>query len=104
MAWFLLIIGGCFEVVGVSSINRLVAKRTVQNMLLLVVAFALSFLLLSLAMNTIPMGTAYAVWTSIGTAGSALMGMFFFGDSKSIQRVFFIGLIIAATVGLKLIS
>ncbi|EUJ37118.1 DMT family transporter [Brochothrix campestris] len=104
MAWLLLIIGGCFEVVGVSSINRLVAKRNAQNMLLLVVAFALSFLLLSLAMNTIPMGTAYAVWTSIGTAGSALMGMFFFGDSKSVKRVFFIGLIIAATVGLKLIS
>ncbi|SLM96597.1 Quaternary ammonium compound-resistance protein SugE [Brachybacterium faecium] len=104
MAWIILIIGGCFEVVGVASINRWVNKKNIKHMVELVITFALSFALLSYAMNTIPMGTAYAVWTSIGTAGSAIVGMFFFGDAKSVRRILFITLIIAATVGLKLIS
>ncbi len=50
------------------------------------------------------MGTAYAIWTGIGTVGGALVGMFFFGESKEWRRVLFIGMVLAAAVGLKQIS
>jgi Membrane transporters of cations and cationic drugs len=59
---------------------------------------------LSYAMNTIPMGTAYAVWTGIGASGGALIGMFFFGESKDWKRIVFITMILIATIGLKITS
>ena len=68
------------------------------------VAMFTSGYLLLLAQRTIPMGTAYAVWTGIGAVGTFLLGILLFGDLATIQRFFFIGLIVMGIVGLKMES
>jgi quaternary ammonium compound-resistance protein SugE len=60
--------------------------------------------LLLLAQRTIPMGTAYAVWTGIGAVGAFLLGLLLFGESATLARFFFVGLIVVGIVGLKLSS
>lgn len=104
MAWFALVIAGFLEVFGVGMINRLNKKRDVLSLLLLMIGFSGSFFCLSFAMETLPMGTAYAVWTGIGASGGALIGMFLFGETKSFKRIFFIMLILISAIGLKLVS
>ena len=67
-------------------------------------AMLISFVLLSYAMKTLPVGTTYAVWTGIGAAGTALMGMLLFGESREAARLVCIGLIIAGILGLRLVE
>lgn len=104
MAWLFLIIAGMGEVLGVVAINQLNKRKSIPNLLLLIAGFALSFLCLTIAMESIPMGTAYAIWTGIGTVGSALIGMILFGESRDRKRIFFIALVLCAAIGLKLIT
>ncbi|TWT09004.1 multidrug efflux SMR transporter [Planomicrobium sp. CPCC 101079] len=104
MAWVYLILAGCFEVLGVIGMNRVVKYKTVQSYVVLVGGFVISFSLLSLAMKTLPMGVSYAVWTGIGTVGGTLIGMFVYGESKDWKRLLFISMILAGVVGLKLTS
>jgi len=66
--------------------------------------FGLSFLFLTLAMNDLPMGTAYAVWTGIGAAGGAVLSMVLYNESKDWKRLVCIGLVLSATIGLKLVG
>ncbi|WP_372629619.1 multidrug efflux SMR transporter [Cohnella sp.] len=101
MAWFALVLAGMFEVVGVLAMNRLKQKKDKLSVLLLVLGFIVSFALLSVAMKTISMGTAYAVWTAIGTVGGTLVGMLLYGESRQPRRIFFLALVVAAVVGLK---
>ncbi|ASS68019.1 MULTISPECIES: multidrug efflux SMR transporter [unclassified Paenibacillus] len=101
MAWAYLIGAGLCEIFGVAMMNRLTRRRDFVSLLLLAAGFALSFSLLSLAMRTIPMGTAYAIWTGIGASGGALVGMLFYGESKNPLRILFIVLVLGAAVGLK---
>lgn len=103
MDWLLLIFGGLFEVVGVIGIKRTAEKNNLVNNLLLIGGFIMSFQLLVRAMETIPLSTAYAVWTGIGTVGAAVVGMVFFKESKSWLRVACILGIIFSVVGLKLV-
>jgi quaternary ammonium compound-resistance protein SugE len=63
-----------------------------------------SFAFLSLALKTLPIGTAYAVWTGIGAAGTAIIGIYFFGESRDALRIVCIGLIIAGVAGLRVFS
>ncbi|MCZ8538327.1 multidrug efflux SMR transporter [Paenisporosarcina quisquiliarum] len=102
MAWIYLILAGAFEVVGVNGMNLVNKKKSIVSFLTLIIGFAASFILLALAMKSLPMGLAYAVWTGIGTIGGTLVGMLFYGDPKDWKRIAFIGIIIAAVVGLKL--
>lgn len=104
MNWFLLIAAGLFEVAGVTGISKFNEKKSLTSFFFMTTGFGASFLLLAQAMQTISMGTAYAVWTGIGTAGSALIGMLFLGEAKEWKRLAFIGLIISSTIGLKLVS
>lgn len=104
MAWFFLIFAGLFEVVGVLIMNRMRGKVTAANLLLLAAAFATSFSLLSIAMKSISMGTAYAIWTAVGTVGGTLIGMLFYGESREVLRIFFLCLVVGSVVGLKLIG
>ncbi|PSL35160.1 paired small multidrug resistance pump [Planomicrobium soli] len=104
MAWVYLILAGCFEVLGVIGMNRVIKYKTIQSYVVLVGGFVISFSLLALAMKTLPMGISYAVWTGIGTVGGTLVGMFIYGESKDWKRLAFIGMILAAVVGLKLTS
>jgi paired small multidrug resistance pump len=101
MSWICLIGAGLCEIFGVTMMNRLARRRDLVSLLLLAGGFALSFSLLSLAMRTIPMGTAYAIWTGIGASGGALVGMLFYGESKNALRILFIVLVLGAAVGLK---
>ena len=104
MAWTSLIVAGLFEMVGVAMINRLHKDRNWQSLVLLVLAFGLSFIFLAYAMETLPMGTAYAIWTGIGASGGAIMGMVLYGESKDWKRIVFISMVLGAAVGLKLVS
>ena len=104
MAWFALVIAGFLEVFGVGMINRLNKKRDALSLILLIIGFSGSFFCLSFAMETLPMGTAYAVWTGIGASGGALIGMFLFGETKSFKRILFIMIILISAIGLKLVS
>ncbi|APC49702.1 DMT family transporter [Virgibacillus halodenitrificans] len=104
MAWLFLIFAGLFEMIGVLMISKLHKDRSWQSLLLLFLGFGASFLFLSFAMETLPMGIAYAVWTGIGASGGAIVGMILYGESKDWKRVAFIAMIIGATIGLKLVS
>lgn len=104
MGWVLLMLAGLFEVVGVLGMNKIKQSRHWNGYIIFVTGIVGSFALLSMAMRTIPMGTAYAIWTGIGTVGGALVGMVLYGESKEWRRMFFIGLVLAAVVGLKLIG
>ncbi len=70
--------------------------------LLIIIFMILSLLFLSFSLKTIPMGTAYACWTAIGAIGVIIFGIFFLGESANLLRIFFIGLVIAGIIGLKL--
>ena len=104
MAWIAIIAAGFCEVFGVAMMNRWQEKKNVSTILLLIISFGLSLLLLSYAMNTVSMSTAYAVWTGIGASGGALIGMMFFSESKDWKRILFIAMILISTIGLKLLS
>jgi paired small multidrug resistance pump len=104
MAWIFLIVAGIFEMFGVTMINRLNKYRNFQSAALLILGFGGSFLFLSLAMKSLPMGTAYAVWTGIGASGGAILGMLMYGEVKDWRRIVCIIMILGAAVGLKLIA
>lgn len=104
MAWVTLLFAGLFEVVGVMGMNLVVKHNKIQSYIVLILGFLASFSLLSIALETLPMGLAYAVWTGIGTVGGTLVGMFVYGEAKDWKRILFIALIITAIVGLKLTS
>lgn len=104
MSWFILLIAGLLEVIGVVILNEITRTKRKSLVVLLAIAFICSFSTLKVAMNDIPMGTAYAIWSGIGTGGGTLVGMLIYNESKNAKRIFFIGLIIFSIVGLKLIS
>ena len=104
MAWIALIFAGLFEMFGVLMINKMHKDRTWQSLALLILGFGVSFILLGYAMESLPMGTAYAIWTGIGASGGAILGMIFYGESKDWKRLVFIGMVLGAAIGLKLVS
>lgn len=104
MAWLYLIIAGVCEVIGVILMKIATKKKSWIPKLMLIVSFTISFFFLSLAMKSIPMGTAYAIWTGIGTAGSALLGILIFKESADWRRLAFLSCILCGAIGLKLIS
>lgn len=104
MSWLFLVIAGTFEMFGVGTIKLYTEKKNLPSLLLLLAAFGGSFVFLYLAMKQLPMGIAYAVWTGIGTAGGAILGMLVYGESKDKRRIFFIFLIIASVIGLKIMA
>ncbi|CAM2928059.1 multidrug efflux SMR transporter [Paenibacillus sediminis] len=104
MSWLFLVIAGCFEVLGVIGMKWAALRKGWKAYILLGFSGLSSFSFLSLAMRGLPMGTAYAVWTGIGTVGGALLGMFLYNEPKEWRRVLFIVMILGSAVGLKLIS
>ncbi len=104
MGWIYLIMAGMFEI-GFTTCLKLsdnfsVLKWSVGFFL----CISTSFFLLNKAIQTIPMGTAYAVWTGIGAVGTAIVGMLLYRESADIWRLFFIFLLIGSIIGLKLVS
>ncbi|WP_019413459.1 multidrug efflux SMR transporter [Paenisporosarcina sp. TG20] len=104
MAWLSLIVAGLFEMTGVVMIHQVHKNRNWKSITGLLASFGASFLFLAFAMETLPMGTAYAVWTGIGASGGAILGMVLYGESKTKLRILFILMVLGAAVGLKLVS
>lgn len=104
MAWISLILAGLCEMLGVTMINKLHKDRNLKSLLLLILGFGASFMFLAYSMKTLPMGTAYAIWTGIGASGGAILGMALYGESKDWKRLVFIGMVLGAAIGLKLVS
>ncbi|WP_435641246.1 quaternary ammonium compound efflux SMR transporter SugE [Micavibrio aeruginosavorus] len=104
MAWVLLILAGLFEIgwaIGLKYTNGFTAPMPTA---LTVIAMIISVVLLGLAVRDLPIGTAYAVWTGIGTVGTVILGMVLFGDPATIIRLTCITMIVAGILGLKFLS
>ena len=106
MAWIYLLLAGVFEWGWPVGLKLGITETSYDFMWLTFAGVAMftSGYLLLLAQRTIPMGTAYAVWTGIGAVGTFLLGILFFGDAATLARFFFIGLIVVGIVGLKMAS
>ncbi len=107
MNWIILIIAGLFEVAFASCLGK--AKETTGNEMYLwyggfLVSLTISMVLLVKATQSLPIGTAYAVWTGIGAVGTAFMGIFVFKDPVSFWRIFFLFTLIGSIIGLKSVS
>ncbi len=101
MAWVYLMFAGLFEV-GFASTLKLTENFTkLWPTLSFSVCILLSFLLLNRALRDIPIGTAYAVWTGIGAAGTALVGIFFYQEPATALRLDFLATLVGSIVGLK---
>ena len=104
MAWIYLLAAGLFEI-GFTTFLKLSEGFTkLLPSLGFLVFSATSFWLLTIAMKTIPLGTAYAVWTGIGAFGTVIVGILFFNDPISFWRIFFLTVLVGSIVGLKLVS
>ena len=102
MAWVLLIVAGLFETGFAVALKYSDGFSRLVPSVLFVVFAVLSFTLLNLALRTLPVGTAYAVWTGIGAAGTALLGIVLLGEPVSVARLASIALIVVGVVGLQL--
>ena len=101
-AWVLLGLAGLAEIVWVIALKYSEGFTRPVASALTVLSLAVSMLLLGWAVKTLPIGTAYAVWTGIGAAGAAMAGLYLFGESANPARLLCIGLVIVGVVGLKL--
>ena len=104
MAWIYLFIAGILECGWAVGMKYTEGFSKLIPSVLVLITMAGSVWLLSVSMKTIPVGTAYAVWTGIGATGVAVIGMIFLGESKDILRILCLLLIVAGIVGLKLFS
>jgi quaternary ammonium compound-resistance protein SugE len=104
MAWVYLVIAGMLEVAWATAMKFSEGFTRLWPTVAMAVLMLASFGLLSQAMKTLPLGTAYGVWTGIGAVGSVLVGIFFFGESRELVRVLCMVLILSGIVGLKLTS
>jgi quaternary ammonium compound-resistance protein SugE len=107
MSWILLVIGGLFEVAFAFCLGK--AKETTGNEMFLwyagfLVTLSISMALLIKATQTLPIGTAYAVWTGIGAVGSVILGILVFKEPTTFLRLFFLTTLIASIIGLKAVS
>ena len=104
MAWLLLFLAGLLEVGWAVGLKYTDGFTRPWPTAATIVAMIGSVVLLALAVRTLPLGTAYAVWTGIGTAGAVLLGVVLFNEPATLARLFFVGLIVAGIVGLKLVT
>ncbi len=104
MAWVYLAIAGLLEVGWAIGLKYTEGLTRLWPTILTAVAIIGSMGFLALALRTLPMGTAYAVWTGIGTVGTVALGILLFNEPSDVLRLACIGLILAGIVGLKLVS
>lgn len=104
MSWLLLVIAGILEVAWALGLKYTEGFTKLWPSVFTVFAIIASLSLLGLAMRTLPVGTAYAVWTGIGAVGTVIAGIFLFKDPATFARIFSICLILAGLIGLKLSS
>lgn len=104
MAWAILIIAGVLETGWAIGLKFTEGFSRPVPTILTVLAMVLSIVLLGLALKSLSVGTAYAVWTGIGTTGTVLLGIYLFGEPATAARLACIGLIVAGIVGLKFVG
>ena len=104
MAWLLLTIAGIFEIAFAFGMKWSEGFTRLMPALFTIATGLSSVVLLSFSLRTLPVGTAYAVWTGIGAAGTVTLGMLLLGDSAAPMRLLCIGLILAGVIGLRLVS
>ena len=102
MAWILLIVAGLFEVCWAVGLKYTDGFRRILPSVLVVISIVASMIFLSLAVRSIPIGTAYAVWVGIGVLGAAVLGIILFQDSVTLPRLVFLSLLLVSMIGLKL--
>jgi len=101
MAWIYLSIAGLFEIFWAISLKYTDGFNNLRWSMLTIAGMAASFYFLAEALKTLPVGTAYAIWTGIGAVGTAVLGILLFSESAALPRLACIGLIIAGIIGLK---
>jgi quaternary ammonium compound-resistance protein SugE len=104
MAWTILILAGLFEIGWAIGLKYTDGFTRLIPTILTAGSMIISVVLLGLALRELPVGSAYAVWTGIGTVGTALLGMYFFGEPATVIRLVCIGLIVAGIGGLKFLA
>jgi quaternary ammonium compound-resistance protein SugE len=104
MAWLYLFIAGLFEIGWAIGLKYTQGFTRLVPTMLTLASMAVSLGLLGLALKSLPVGTAYAVWTGIGTVGTAILGIVLLGEPATALRLACIGLIVAGIVGLKLVA
>mgnify|MGYP001263404545 FL=1 len=102
MAWLILILAGAFEIGWAVGLKWTDGFTRPLPTILTALSMIVSLGLLGLALRDLPLGTAYAVWTGVGTVGTAILGIWLFGDAATPARLLCIGLIVAGIAGLKL--
>ncbi|EML5380096.1 quaternary ammonium compound efflux SMR transporter SugE [Enterobacter bugandensis] len=102
MSWIILFIAGLLEVVWAIGLKYTHGFTRLTPSVITVTAMIVSIVLLSWAMRSLPVGTAYAVWTGIGAVGAAITGIVLLGESASLARIASLALIVAGIIGLKL--
>lgn len=107
MNWILLIIAGCFEVGFTACLGKAKETSGTESTLWMTgffICLSTSMFLLYKATQTLPIGTAYAVWTGIGAVGTVLVGIFVFKEPATFWRIFFLTTLIASIIGLKFVA
>ena len=102
MAWLILVLAGLFEVAWAVGLKYTDGFTKLWPTVGTILATLISLGLLGIAMKTLPLGTAYAVWVGVGAVGTAILGIVLFGESADTGRLISLGLILAGIVGLKL--
>jgi quaternary ammonium compound-resistance protein SugE len=102
MAWIYLVIAGLLETGWAIGLKYTDGFRRPVPSVLTLVGIAASMALLGLAVRTIPIGTAYAIWVGIGTVGAVILGIILFDEPRDFARMFFVALLIVSLIGLKL--
>lgn len=102
MAWVYLVLAGLFEIGWAVGLKYTYGFTRLWPSVLTSLSMALSLALLSIALRTLPLGTAYAMWTGIGAVGTVILGIVLFDEPASVARITCAGLIVAGIVGLKL--
>jgi quaternary ammonium compound-resistance protein SugE len=104
MAWLWLIIAGLLEVGWAIGLKETQGFTRLVPSILTAIALAASMFLLALAAREIPIGTAYPIWVGIGALGTAVLGMYLYGEPASAARIVFIALLVGSIIGLKVTS
>lgn len=104
MAWFYLFLAGIFECAWAVGLKYTDGFTKLVPSLFTILAMAISLYLLSISLKSIPIGTAYGIWTGIGAVGVAILGMILFNESREILRILCLLFIIVGIIGLKVVS
>ena len=104
MPWLILIIAGLFETVWAVSMKYSEGLTRLWPSLITAAAMIISLWLLAIALKSLPLGTAYTIWTGIGALGTVIYGILIFGESKDLLKIFFVMMILGGIVGLKIVT